>query len=120
MTYFFYSILVASALIFWHWEAMLVSYLATRKTVLPFSNLAEMYFNTEFRLALIPSTTYEDNFKYSTDPLFQNIYNERLKPHLPEYADAVDMNDIIQFIKDDFSTAMYDGFLPVRFVFHFN
>ena len=93
---------------------MLVSYLATRKTVLPFENLAEMYLNTEIRLALIPSTTYEDNFKYSTDPLFQNIYNERLKPHLEEYKDAVDMNDVIKFIINDFGTAMYDGYLPVR------
>ena len=92
---------------------MLVSYLATRKTVLPFTNLAEMYFDTNFRLALVPSTTYEDNFKYSADPLFQKIYKERLEPHLPDYAGAVDMMDMIDFIRDDFETAVYDGYIPL-------
>ena len=90
-----------------------MSYLATRKTVLPFENLVEMYYDTDFRLALVPSTTYEDNFKYSTDPLFQKIYTERLKPHLPDYKDAVDMMDMIDFIREDYATAVYDGFIPL-------
>ena len=110
----FLSILLASALLFWHWEAMLVSYLATRKTVLPFQTLEEMYLNTDFRLALIPSTVFEDAFKYSTDPIWSAIYEQRLKDHLPEYKDFPDhLFDMIHFIENDFSTALYDSYIPI-------
>ena len=106
--------LVAAALLYYHWEAMLVSYLSSRKTVMPFTSVEDMYLNTDYRLALIPSTTYEDNFKYSTIPIWQNIFKERIEPHLQEYADYPDhLFDMVHFIKNDFSTALYDSFDPI-------
>ena len=109
---------MASALLYWHWEAMLVSYLATRKTVLPFHTLSEMYENTDFRLALIPSTSFEDSFKYSTDPLWQKIFKERLQPHLQEYSDYPDhLSDMVSFLRNDYKTALYDGVIVLRYVF---
>ena len=109
---------MASALLYWHWEAMLVSYLATRKTVLPFNTLSEMYENTDFRLALIPSTSFEDSFKYSTDPLWQKIFKERLQPHLQEYSDYPDhLSDMVSFLRNDYKTALYDGVIVLRYVF---
>ena len=108
---------MASALLYWHWEAMLVSYLATRKTVLPFNTLSEMYENTDFRLALIPDTSFENSFKYSTDPLWQKIYKERLEPNLQEYRDHLSgglMNDMFHFLQNDFKTALYDGVIVLR------
>ena len=110
-----FSIVVAAALIFYHWEAMLVSYLSTRKTKLPFNTLTEMYQNTQFRLALIPSTSLEDDFKYSADPIWQKIYKDRLKPHLQEYSEYPDhLSDMVHFIKNDFDTALYDAYLAIR------
>ena len=107
---------MASALLYWHWEAMLVSYLATRKTVLPFHTLSEMYENTDFRLALIPSTSFEDSFKYSADPLWQKIYKERLQPHLQEYSDYPDhLSDMVNFLRNDYKTALYDGVIVLRY-----
>ena len=126
-------------LIYYHWEAMLVSYLATRfvvfppclkfnilietlknlslftrKTVLPFTDVKNMYSKTPFRLAMIPDTTYVDNFKYSPDPVFQSIYSERIEPHLQEYRDYPDhLSDMIHFINEDPTTALYDGFIPI-------
>ena len=115
---FWNSILVASALLYWHWEAMLVSYLATRKTVLPFHTLSEMYENTDFRLALIPSTSFEDSFKYSADPLWQKIYKERLQPHLQEYSDYPDhLSDMVNFLRNDYKTALYDGVIVLRYFY---
>ena len=35
----FLSLLFGGTLVFWHWEAMLISYLATRVTVLPFTTV---------------------------------------------------------------------------------
>ena len=109
------SIIVACALMYWHWEAMLVSYLATRKTVLPFNSLLEMYERTNFRLALIPSTSYEDNFKYSNDPLLRRIYKERIQPHLQEYQDYPEhLSDMTHFIRNDYKTALYEGAIVMR------
>ena len=31
---------------------------------MPFTTIEDMYKNTDFQLALIPATTYEDNFKH--------------------------------------------------------
>ena len=110
----FVCMLLAAALIYWHWEAMLVSYLATRKTVMPFTSVTDMYLNTDFRLALIPSTTFEDNFKYSTEPLWQGLYNERIKPYLTEYSSYENyLSDMVHFIRDDFSTALIDTHIAI-------
>ena len=35
----FISLMLGGTLVFWHWEAMLISYLATRVTVLPFDSM---------------------------------------------------------------------------------
>ena len=94
---------------------MLVSYLATRKTVLPFNTLSEMFEKTDFRLALIPSTSFEDSFKYSKDPLWQKIFKERLQPHLQEYADYPNhLSDMVYFLRNDYKTALYDGNIVLR------
>ena len=73
-----------------------------------------MYSKTSFRLAMIPDTTYVDNFKYSPDPVFQSIYSERIEPHLQEYIDYPDhLSDMVNFIRDDYQTALYDGFVSI-------
>ena len=93
---------------------MLVSYLATRKTVIPFKTVTDMYLNTNFRLALIPSTTFEDNFKYSKEPLWQTIYKERIQPYLSEYSSYENfLSDMVHFIRDDYSTALIDGYMTI-------
>ena len=72
-----------------------------------------MYANTEFRMAMIPDTTYVDNFRYSPDPTWGKIYEERIEPHLQEYREYPDHSYMIHFIKDDPKTALYDGFIPI-------
>ena len=107
--------LIAATLIFYLWEAMLVTYLSTRKTIMPFNTLEEMYLNTNFRLALIPNTAYEDAFKYSSDPMIQTIYEERIKPHLQEYLDYPNHNsDLSHFIRNDLGTAIYNSVESTR------
>ncbi len=74
-----------------------------------------MYQKTDYRLALIPSTTFQDNFKRSTDPLWQSIYKERLEPHLEEYKNYPNyVSDMIHFIRNDYKTALYDSFQAIR------
>ena len=61
----------ASVLLYWHWEAMLISYLATRVIVLPFNNIDELVKTSSFKIALNPGSSYEDAFKFATEPSWQ-------------------------------------------------
>ncbi len=72
-------------LIYWHWEAMLISYLATRVIVLPFQGIKSLLDQSAFRIALNPGTSYEDAFKLSKDPVWQEAWNTRIKDNLEEY-----------------------------------
>jgi hypothetical protein len=73
-----------------------------------------MYSKTPFRLAMIPDTSYVDNFKYSPDPMWQSIYKERIEPNLQEYRDYPGhLSDMIHFIKEDSTTALYEGYIPI-------
>ena len=69
---------------YWHWEAMLISYLTTRVIVLPFDGVAGLL-NTPFQIALNPGSSYEDAFKTSTDPTWQEAWTDRIQPYLDDY-----------------------------------
>ncbi len=99
----FTVILIAGYLIYALWEAMLISYLATRVIALPFRNLEGLlkessyrYINATIsghchatlhlcRLGLMPGSAYEDAFKLSNDPVWIEIYNSRVQPYLEDY-----------------------------------
>ena len=81
---------------------------------MPFAGVEDMYSSTSFRVALIPDTAYEDDFRYSKESIWKKIYDERIRPHLQEYRDFPDILSYnIHFIKDDPNTALWDGYLPV-------
>ena len=44
------GVILAGALIFWHWEAMIISYLAMRKVQLPFQSLEELVKGTDYNV----------------------------------------------------------------------
>ena len=60
----FGSVMLGGALIFWHWEAEIISFLAVRHVVLPFNSMEEMAAKSDFRVAVQPGTSYVDTFRY--------------------------------------------------------
>ena len=68
------------------WEAMLVTYLATRFTVLPFDGIATLVKNSNFKIAVAPGTSQNDAFKLSTDPLWMEAWQERIEPFQEGYS----------------------------------
>ena len=103
-----FAILVyASLLIFYHWEAMLISYLATRFIVLPFNNIRELVDQSTFVISLFPGSSYMDAFKFSEDPDWQRAWKERLEPYLDNYDDTSRM---INYPLQDSNIALYDDF----------
>jgi hypothetical protein len=97
---------------YWHWEAMLVSYLATRVITLPFQSLPEMLRTTTFRLAIVPDSSHEDNFKLSNNPDWQWAWKDRIQPYLEEYRRHP---RLITLLETDPEIAVYDNFFAVRY-----
>ena len=67
------------------WNAILISYLSIQKTNLPFNNLETLLSLTSNKIALLPGSAEEDEFRYSTDPLMQRAWTERIEPYLDEF-----------------------------------
>ena len=64
-------------LCYFHWEAMLISYLAKRVTSIPFSNMQELH-KSDYRFTTVPGSAFSDAFK-NGDELWQLIYREKLQ-----------------------------------------
>ena len=79
---------------------------------MPFTTLSDMYLNTDYRIVTRPSSSGEDDFKFSTDPIWKKIYEERLKPYLSEYiGDAEHRLDII---RKEYTSAAYTPIASTR------
>ena len=98
---------------FWHWEAMLISYLATRVTVLPFYTLTGLLKTSDFRIALNPGSSYEDAFKLSKDPTWQEAWINRIQPYLDDYRN--ESSRMINFPLKEAKTALYDNYFSARY-----
>ena len=92
-----FSLIFFGTMIFWHWEAMLISYLAKRVISLPFKDIPDLISNTQFRIILTPGSFPEDAFKTSLDPFWQTAWTKRVQPHLEEH---------VGFSKQDFAKQM--------------
>ena len=104
-----FSLLFFGTMIFWHWEAMLISNLATRIISLPFKDIPELVSNTQFRIILIPGTSFEDTFKTSTDQNWQVAWTDRVQPHLEEH-EGFSLQDFADRIEDEGVSAWYNDY----------
>ena len=99
-------------MIFWHWEAMLISYLATRVISLPFKDIPDLVSNTQFRIILQPGTSFEDAFKTSPDQSWQTAWTDRVQPHLEEHVGFL-KQDMADKLTADGVSAYYDIYFAV-------
>ena len=106
------SLLFFGTLMFWHWEAMLISYLATRVIVMPFTDIAELVSNTDYRIILTPSSSHESAFKFSQNPDWQKAWIDRVQPHLEEHRGLSSSEMTGKLAKED-GSAMYDNYFSV-------
>lgn len=97
--------------IFWHWEAMLISYLATRVISLPFTDLEGLIKNSDFKITLTPGSSYADSYKFSQNPLWQEAWKTRIEPYIDTYPDGED-HAFKVMAETDF--AAYDNFFAFR------
>ena len=102
----------AGLLIYYHWEAMLISYLSTRFVVLPFTNIRELVQNSDYRIALMRGSSQESFFKTSPDPYVQKAYSDRIEPYLDEFEPF--SRNLIDLLLTDESLAIYISYAMGR------
>ena len=78
------TFLFAGIVVYQCWEASLESMLAIRRPDLPFQTL-EGLLNSKYRLITAKGTVYVDQFKYSNDPFYAKVWNEKMKPYEEEF-----------------------------------
>ena len=109
---FFTSFMVGGVVIYWHWEAMLISYLAVRTINLPFSDLSGLY-ASDYSLFVYPGSGVWDTFKFGS-PLRQNIFKDKLEPYEEEYVTYKDRPSQIARLLSDSENAMFALFQEVN------
>ena len=103
------SLIFFGTMMWWHWEAMVISYLAVVVTVLPFKDIPDLVTNTQFRIVLMPGGANEDDFKTSRDPTWQTAWTDRIQPHLEEHV-GFSHQDFAYEITKESLTAWYDDY----------
>ena len=68
------------------WNANLISYLSTSKTVLPFTSLETLIDSTNYRIVILPNSAREEAFKDHELPIRQKAWDERIEPYLEQYS----------------------------------
>ena len=69
--------MIGGLLCYFHWEAMLISYLAKIVMPVPFSNMKELY-KSDYQFTTIAGSALSDAFK-NGDKLRQQIFREKLE-----------------------------------------
>ena len=97
--------MVGGLLCYFHWEAMLISYLARIVISIPFSNMQELY-DSDYQVNTLAGSVYYDAFKYGND-LWQMILKEKLEKvdH-----DCSSTEDCRNWLLLDAKNALYFGF----------
>ena len=113
LIFFSYSILFYGTLVYWHWEAMLISYLSTQNVVLPFKNIPELVSKSNFRVATSPGSTYAEAFSASNDSIWQTVWKDRMEPYLEEYRPYDVKKNWNDLLKSDPEIALYYDYISV-------
>ena len=88
----FVSVALGGMLIHYHWDAELITNLATRKIFIPFRNLDELLEKTSYSLVIGRGTSHLDSFRYAHDSVRRTLWAERIEPRLddlPLYKDLI-------------------------------
>ena len=81
----FASVLLAGILFYYYWESSLYSFLATRRSYLPFRSLNDLDKTSQYKLLTPKGTFLLDLFRYSNDPLYKKVWEEKMKPYVDEF-----------------------------------
>jgi hypothetical protein len=74
-------------------------------------NNAGLLDNTNFKIVLTPGSSFSDAFKFSSDPLWQRAWTERIEPHFGTF--DTELSNFDKILKDP-SVALYENLPTAR------
>ena len=77
--------MVCSALMYFLWEAMLVSYLAVQIVTLPFTGVETLLSSSNYKILVLPGSYTQSVFEFAIDPTWKALWTERLEPYIGYY-----------------------------------
>ena len=81
----FVSVVIGGMTIYTLWDAELMSFLASRKTILPFENIEELIKTSKYKLVLSKNAgVYLDRFRHSDDPHRTTLWQRDVEPRLDD------------------------------------
>ena len=105
----FLSFLTGGVLLYFHWESMLISYLATRVTPIPFGSLEELLASS-YAFYAMPGSSHWSAFK-NGDGIWSQIYDEKLAPYEGDYVKfAKTGQEPINLILQDSNMALWANY----------
>ena len=78
--------MLTSVLLYFLWEAMLVSYLAVDVQVLPFTGMETFMSSSNYKMASAPGWYAYSVFEHATNPTWKAVFTERMEPYVDDYA----------------------------------
>ena len=57
---------------------------------LPFKDVEELMLKTDYKIFLKPYSSQMDSLRYSSVPILQRAFNERVEPNLPFFVDFLE------------------------------
>ena len=110
--FFCCSIMSGAALIYYYWEAMLISYLSTRVTPIPFDSIQGLL-DSSYSFYAKPGSSFWDSFQFG-DTTWKNVFQQKLKPFEEEYIDyMMNTEDYFAWVLEDGDRALYENFFAV-------
>ena len=97
--------MVCGLLCYFHWEAMLISYLAKIEIPVPFSNMQELY-ESDYQFTTLGGSSFSDAFK-NGNGFWQVIYREKMEV-VNQYCSSKD--DCLNWLLSDDNNAIYYGY----------
>ena len=76
----FACVVIGGMILFYHWEAELISYMSVRKIDTPVKSLEELSESPQFKLIVSQGTSFVDTFRYSKDSIHSKLWNEKIVP----------------------------------------
>ena len=104
--------MIFSVVLYYNWEAMLVSYLAARFVSLPFTSIETLLSDTSYKIFIEPGSYAQTSFEKAIDPTWQAAWNERIKPNLEDYGSELYLGLDIFFMYDMYAISLLDDLCP--------
>ena len=91
-------------LVYYHWEAMLVSYLSAKVEILPFRNVEQLIENKDFKVALLQGSYVEDSFRDVQNQIWKQLWSNQIHPFLKIFQNVDSQTSPKYLISDEYLT----------------